>query len=95
MRVAHPVSLSRIIFTITEKANEVSAVYIIDTTRPDTICRVRVSPKRNPKFHKKEIEVGVGKSSRDFFIMFVMGLIFIICLFIKRRCLSFGMGCGH
>jgi hypothetical protein len=37
IRETHPVSLSRMIFTITENAREVSAVYIIETTSPETI----------------------------------------------------------
>ena len=76
-RETHPISLSRMILIITENAREVSAVYIIDTTSPEMIWRVRVNPSRNPKFHKNEIEVGVGKSKRDFFIKFVTGLLFI------------------
>jgi hypothetical protein len=80
------------IFTITENAREVSAVYIIETTSPEMICRVNVNPKRNPKFHRNEIEVGVGKSRRDFFIKFVSGLFFISCVFIKMRNLVFGLG---
>ena len=85
-------SLSRIILIITENANEVSAVYIMETTRPEMICRVSVNPSRNPKFHRNEIEVGVGRSRRDFFIRFVTGLLFISCVFIRMRCLKFGSG---
>jgi len=81
-REIQPMSLSRMILIITENAKEVSAVYIIDTTRPEIICRVRVNPSRNPKFHRNEIEVGVGRSIRDFFIRFVIGLLFISCFFI-------------
>lgn len=76
-REIHPVSLSRMILIITENANEVSAVYIIETTSPEMIWSVRVNPSRNPKFHRNEIEVGVGRSMRDFFIKFVIGLFFI------------------
>lgn len=36
-----------------------------------------MNPRRNPKFHRNEIEVGVGRSNRDFFIRFVTGLFFI------------------
>jgi hypothetical protein len=79
------------ILTIMENAKEVSAVYIIDTTSPEMICRVRVNPRRNPKFHRNEIEVGVGKSSRDFFIRFVIGLFFISCIFIKMKSLMFDL----
>jgi len=91
-REIHPVSLSRMILIITENANEVSAVYIIETTSPEMIWSVRVNPSRNPKFHRNEIEVGVGRSMRDFFIKFVTGLFFISCFFIKMMCLVFGLG---
>jgi hypothetical protein len=80
------------ILTITENASEVSAVYIMDTTSPEMICSVNVNPSRNPKFHRNEIEVGVGRSKRDFFIRFVIGFIFISCFFIKMKCLEFGLG---
>jgi len=83
------------ILIITENASDVSAVYIIETTIPETIWRVRVNPRRNPKFHRKEIEVGVGRSIRDFFIRFVTGFIFISCFFIRMRYLGFGLGGGH
>jgi len=66
-RDTHPISLSRMILTMTENAREVSAVYIIDTAIPEMIWMVRVNPSKNPKFHRNEIEVGVGKSRRDFF----------------------------
>jgi hypothetical protein len=87
--------LSRIILIITENANEVSAVYIIDITNPEMIWRVRVSPSKNPKFHKNEIEVGVGRSIRDFFIRFVIGFLFISCFFIRMRNSKFGWGDVH
>jgi hypothetical protein len=88
-------SLSRIILIITENANEVSAVYIIDTTNPEMIWRVRVNPSKNPKFHKNEIEVGVGRSIKDFFIRFVIGFLFISCFFIRMRNSKFGWGDAH
>jgi hypothetical protein len=91
-REIHPISLSRIILIIMENAKEVSAVYIIDTTSPEMICRVRVNPSKNPKFHKNEIEVGVGRSRRDFFIRFVTGLFLISCFFIRMRSLGFDLG---
>jgi len=94
-RETHPMSLSRMILIITEKARDVSAVYIIDTTNPEMICRVRVNPSRKPKFHRNEIDVGVGRSKRDFFIRFVTGLLFISCFFIRMRNLVFGWGGDH
>ena len=89
-REIHPMSLSRMIFTITENDTEVSAVYIIETPSPEMICSVKVNPRRNPKFHRNEIEVGVGRSIRDFFIILVIGLLFISCFFIKMKSLVFG-----
>jgi len=80
------------ILIITENAREVSAVYIIETTSPEMIWRVRVNPRRNPKFHRNEIEVGVGKSISDFFIRFVTGFIFISWVFIRMKNLMFGLG---
>lgn len=77
-RVIHPMSLSRMIFTITEKAVFMSALYIIDTKSPVMICKTNVNPNRNPMFHKNEIEFGVGRSSSDFFIRFVIGISFVI-----------------
>ena len=56
------------------------------------ICNVSVNPSRNPMFHKNEIEVGVGRSSKDFFIMFDIGFSFINCVFIKMMCLLFDLG---
>lgn len=94
-REIQPISLSRMILIITENAKEVSAVYIIDTTNPEMICRVKVKPSRKPKFHRNEIDVGVGRSKRDFFIRFVTGLLFISCFFIRMRNLGFGLGGGH
>lgn len=47
------------------------------------IWSVRVIPKRNPKFHKKEIDAGVGKSVRAALSGFNMGLILVSCFFIK------------
>jgi hypothetical protein len=45
-------------------------------------------------FHRNEIEVGDGKSTRDEFIIFVRGASLIICFFIRMRMLGFGWGCG-
>jgi len=65
------------IFTIFLKAVEVSAEYIIDKIRPEMICNDRVIPSRKPKFQRKEIDEGVGRSIRAFFIIFRMGLVFV------------------
>lgn len=77
IRVTHPLFMSRMIITITLNALSVWAVYIIDRNSPVMICIVSVIPNRKPKFHMNEIDVGVGKSIRDFFIIFIIGLVFI------------------
>lgn len=64
-----PVLMSCIIFTIDRKAPVASELYIIETIRPVMICKIKVIPRRNPIFHRKEIEVGVGRSSKDDFII--------------------------
>ena len=69
-------STSRIIITMDVKAKLVSAVYSIDTKSPVKICKVRVIPSRNPRFHINEIELGDGRSIRDFFIIEVIGFFF-------------------
>ena len=84
IRVIHPFMLSRIIILITEKEVWVSAVYIMDRIKPEMICKVSVIPNRNPMFHIIEIDDGVGKSSSDFFIIFIIGLFFISWVFIRR-----------
>jgi len=60
----------------------VSEVYIIDTISPDTICIVKIIPSMNPMFHMYEIEVGVGRSRRDVFIIFITGFFFISFFFL-------------
>jgi len=89
IRVIHPMSLSRMIFTMTWNDMEVSAVYIIDTISPDAICIVSVNPSMNPIFHMYEIDVGVGRSKSDFFIIFVIGFVFISCFFIRMWLIEF------
>jgi len=73
----------------------VSDVYIIDTISPEMICMVRIIPSMNPMFHMYEIEVGVGRSSKDFFIIFISGFFFISLFFIRRKNLVFGVGGGR
>jgi len=85
IRVIHPVLISRIIITITLKAVSVWAVYIIERINPVVICSIRVIPSRKPKFQRKEIDVGVGRSSSAFFNIFVIGLFFNSCIFIKMK----------
>jgi hypothetical protein len=71
--------------TIVEKAVRASGLYIIDNTNPDISCKTSVIPKRNPMFHKKEIEEGVGRSNKEDFTIFKIGLVFISWTFIKKR----------
>lgn len=74
--------MSCIIPTIVENAVFVSALYIIDRMIPEISCKVRVMPNRNPIFHINEIDDGVGRSSKDVFIIFRIGLFFVSCFFI-------------
>jgi len=73
------------IITITLNARSVWAVYIIDRISPVTICNTNVIPSRNPMFHINEIDVGDGRSRRDVFIIFMIGLCFISCFFILLK----------
>jgi len=70
-------------------------VYTIDRIKPVAICSVRVIPRRNPKFHMNEIEAGVGKSSRALLIIFIRGLLFISCVFIRMMKKSFDLDGVH
>lgn len=54
------------------------------------ICRERVMPKRNPMFHRNEMEVGDGRSRRELFISFVSGISFTFWFFIRMRRIRFG-----
>lgn len=77
--------LSRMMFTMDSKAFLVSAVNIIDRISPEIICKTKVNPSMNPIFHSIEIDEGAGKSNKDFFVKFIIGLIFISCIFILER----------
>lgn len=52
-------------------------------------------PKRKPKFHIKEIDDGVGKSRRAFFVINRIGFFFISWVLIKMRTKLFGWGGVH
>lgn len=82
-RVAHPDLRSCEIITMLEKAVEVFAEYIIDRMSPVVICRARVIPSRNPMFHRKEMDVGDGRSRREDFVIFEIGFFFHSCVFIE------------
>lgn len=88
--MTQPVLISCIISTIVENAVEASALYIMDKIKPVIICRVSVIPSKNPMFHIKEIEVGVGRSKRDDFIIFNIGFILDSCFFIKSLWMLLG-----
>jgi hypothetical protein len=45
-------------------------------------------------FHMNEIDEGDGRSTRDAFMIFVMGISFIFCVFIRMMRLRFGWDCG-
>jgi len=91
IRVIHPVLLSRSIMITDENAFSTFGTNIIDKMSPEMICRVSVNPRRNPMFHRVEIEDGVGRSIRELFIILVRGLNFISCFFINLMRL-FGLG---
>lgn len=74
---------SCMIFTMLGKALLTSGVYSIDKISPETVCMVRVIPRRKPMFHKNEIDVGVGRSLREVFIILRIGLFVLFCGFIK------------
>lgn len=82
IRITHPIFLSRIIITIVLNTVSVCAVYIIDRISPVTTCVIRIIPSMNPMFHRSEMDVGVGRSIRDFFTNDVMGFLLISCFFI-------------
>jgi hypothetical protein len=82
IRMTHPIFLSRIIITIVLNTVSVWAVYIMDKIRPVIICVTRIIPNMNPMFHNNEIDVGVGRSMRDFFISIVTGFFLISWFFI-------------
>lgn len=83
MRVIQPVLISCIIPTMVEKAVAVSALYIMDRTIPEISCRDNVIPKRNPIFHINEMDEGVGRSSREIFMVFRMGFFLVLDFFIR------------
>jgi hypothetical protein len=82
IRVIHPVLMSRVIMTMILNTDSVWGEYTIDKNSPVMICRTRVIARRNPMFHINEIDEGVGRSIRDLFTMFSIGLIFLSCFFI-------------
>lgn len=59
------------------------------------ICRDRIIPRRNPMFHRREIDLGVGKSISDEFIIFISGCVFISCFFIKKMNSRFDGDCAR
>ena len=73
-------------------ADSVCGVYIMERIRPVIICRDRVIPRRNPMFHIKEMEEGVGRSISDFFTMLRIGFLFISCIFIRKKTRLSGSG---
>lgn len=49
----------------------------MDTRTPVIICRTSVIPRRNPMFHKNEMEEGDGRSIKEVLIMLPRGCFFI------------------
>ena len=95
IRVNHPILLSRIMLIMAWKASSVLGRYIIDVISPVMICSVNVIPRRNPRFHRNEIDVGVGRSVRDFFIVLGIWFFLISCFFIRMKLTLFGMVGGR
>jgi hypothetical protein len=56
----------------------------MEISRPEMICRVRVIPRRNPMFHRYEMDEGVGRSDREDFIILMIGWVFVSWFFIFR-----------
>jgi len=48
------------------------------------ICRTKVIPRRDPMFHRNEIDLGVGRSAKDDFTMDAMGWVFMVWFCIRR-----------
>jgi hypothetical protein len=46
-------------------------------------------------FHRREIDLGVGKSISDEFIIFISGCVFISCFFIKKMNSRFDGDCAR
>jgi hypothetical protein len=67
-RVAHPISLFRMIISMFLNAVSTVGVYSIDRNSPVRICVVSRIPSINPIFHRNEIDVGDGRSVRDFLL---------------------------
>jgi len=54
----------------------------MDKISPVITCVTKIIPNMKPIFHNSEIDVGVGRSIRDFFISSVIGFFFISWFFI-------------
>jgi hypothetical protein len=82
IRVTHPILISRIIISIVLKTVSACGKYLMESTSPVMIWRVRVIPRRNPIFHSREIDEGVGRSIKEVLIIFNIWLCFISFFFI-------------
>lgn len=76
--------MSCMMSTMFEKAMIALELYLMDRNSPETICKVRVIPSRNPMFHRVEIEAGVGRSIKDFLRILVIGFDFMKFVFILK-----------
>jgi len=58
----------------------------MDKISPVITCVTKIIPNMKPIFHNSEIDVGVGRSIRDFFISSVIGFFFYFLVFYLERC---------
>lgn len=67
-------------------------MYVIEIRIPVMSWRVRAIPDRNPMFHSREIELGVGRSFSELESIFNMGFCLVSWFFIRRWKRLFGGG---
>lgn len=80
-RIAHPESISRIMWITESKANSVEATKFIDNTNPVITWIISVIPSRNPRFQRKEIARGVGSLIREFLVISISGSLLMMLNF--------------
>jgi hypothetical protein len=72
----HPLLMSLTIMMEDSNAIWVSGMNTEETRIPEMIWIDKIIPRRNPMFHKELIEDGDGRSIKDLFMIFVIGLFF-------------------
>lgn len=78
----HPLLMFLIIRMEDSNAIWVSGMNTEDAKIPEIIWMDRIIPRRNPMFHRELIGDGDGRSVKDLFIIFVIGLFFNSIVFI-------------